>query len=400
MKRLYKNTCIGLAVALMPLAISLTFTSCSDETDVVKAVESGETVSVGIGVRASGMSDLSTTRSYNGDYNAEEGEFIHSLCILVVNVDYDEYWWNGNVTGFTLEKKLEPDLSDDPDAQKGNLSTWYSFYDITAGDKILLAFANWENVVDFENDDDGWAKLLSMKEGDTFTATSYEELTAELSILVDDPASKVDIANGQYIPMSGFEEVYFYHYGVDVAYIPLERLVAKVTLAGQVVDYTEEADYTGENAVTFSCTGGTLSGTNDKVWLFHYYYDDFYFADESYPTEATDYDGTAQLSLATNPTINMNGGIVNLGTFYVNETVLTQYASHFSLQWGLNSTKLGRNLTFGATTNAGVLQRNSVMPLVFSWDYDSTGVVVNAWIELTEEEIIYDPNSSSVGDIT
>ncbi len=399
MKGTYKKIRIGLVAALMPLALSLTFTSCSQESEM-EVVKTGDKVSVRIGVKADSMTDLGSTRSYNEDYNAEEGEFIHSLCIFVINVDYeDEY--SQNVTGFTLEAKIEPDLKDDPDAQKGNLASWYSFFDITAGDKILLAFANWEYVVNTEDENDGWAKLLSMKEGDSFDATSFDGLTAELSILVDDPASKVDIANGQYIPMSGIEEVYFWHYGdLDVGYIPLERLVAKVTLAGQIVDYTEDVDNYAENAVTYTCTSGTLSNTNDKVWLFHYYYDDFYFADETYPTSATDYDGTASLSLVTNPTISINGGTVNLGTFYVNETVLTQYASHFSLQWDLSSTDTERqNLKFGANTNAGVLQRNSVLPLVFSWDYDYTGVVVNAWVELTGEEIYYDPSNQSGGNI-
>ncbi len=395
MKGTHRKIRIGLVAALAPLALFPAFTSCSEGSEM-EVVNTGERVSVRIGAKAGGMTDIVSTRSYNDDYNAEEGEFINSLCILVINVDYDEYW---DVSGFTLETKIEPDLSDDPDAQKGNLASWYSLFDITAGYKILLAFANWENVVNLEDESDGWAKLLNMKEGDSFTATTYDGLTAELSILVDDPASKVDIANGKYIPMSGIMDAYFWHNGyLDEAYIPLERLVAKVTLSGQIVDYTdtEGTDYTGENAVTYTCTGGTLSETNDKVWLFHYYYDDFYFADDTYPRSADDYVGTATLSLATNPTITTNGGTANLGTFYVNETVLTQYASHFNLHWGLSGTD-GKNLNFVANTNAGVLQRNSVMPLAFSWDYDYTGVVVNAWVELTGEEIYYDPSNQSSG---
>ncbi|WP_455636776.1 hypothetical protein [Parabacteroides sp.] len=73
----------------------------------------------------------------NGDRLALEGEFINTLCVFIVN-EKD-----------VVEAKLKPDLTNDPKASEGNLSSWTSdVLQITDGEKTIYAFANCEGLID------------------------------------------------------------------------------------------------------------------------------------------------------------------------------------------------------------------------------------------------------------
>ena len=85
-----------------------------------------------------GISDASLpaqTKAGEVDTDPLEGELIHSLVVFIVN------------TNGTIEKKFQPDLSSDAEAQAGNLTRWSSgTFQITGGTKTIYAFANWESL--------------------------------------------------------------------------------------------------------------------------------------------------------------------------------------------------------------------------------------------------------------
>lgn len=85
-----------------------------------------------------GISNISQSLQTKADAPAAlPGEQIHSLVVFIVNTD-------GKV-----EKKFQPNLSNDSKAQDGELTSWKSGpFEITGGAKRIYAFANWESLKD------------------------------------------------------------------------------------------------------------------------------------------------------------------------------------------------------------------------------------------------------------
>ncbi|MCD8135218.1 MAG: hypothetical protein LUH01_04385 [Parabacteroides gordonii] len=83
-----------------------------------------------------GISNISQSLQTKADAPAAlPGEQIHSLVVFIVNTD-------GKV-----EKKFQPNLSNDSKAQDGELTSWKSGpFEITGGAKRIYAFANWESL--------------------------------------------------------------------------------------------------------------------------------------------------------------------------------------------------------------------------------------------------------------
>ncbi|WP_278630604.1 hypothetical protein [Parabacteroides goldsteinii] len=70
------------------------------------------------------------------DENALDGEQIHSLAVLIVNNSTQK-----------IEKKFLPDLTNDKNALKGELTSWSSEeFRLPQGTKRIYAFANWESL--------------------------------------------------------------------------------------------------------------------------------------------------------------------------------------------------------------------------------------------------------------
>lgn len=85
-----------------------------------------------------GVSDASKSlQTKAADANALPGEQINSLVVFIVNA-------SGKI-----EKKFQPNLAGDEQAQKGELTSWKSgSFEITGGPKKIYAFANWESIKD------------------------------------------------------------------------------------------------------------------------------------------------------------------------------------------------------------------------------------------------------------
>ena len=112
------------------------------------------------------------------DKNALPGEQIHSLAVLIVNNSTQK-----------IEKKFLPDLTNDENALKGELTSWSSEeFRLPQGTKRIYAFANWESL-----QDEMLNAVIAAEEGN-----EMPKLPEEVSW----PESGFDPEKGVYLPMS------------------------------------------------------------------------------------------------------------------------------------------------------------------------------------------------------
>lgn len=112
------------------------------------------------------------------DENALEGEQIHSLVVLIVNNSTQK-----------IEKKSLPDLTNDENAKKGELTSWTSEeFQLPQGTKRIYAFANWESL-----QDEMLNAVIAAEEGDEMPMLPEE---------VSWPEGGFDPEKGVYLPMS------------------------------------------------------------------------------------------------------------------------------------------------------------------------------------------------------
>lgn len=115
------------------------------------------------------------------DDNALSGEQIHSLAVLIVNNSTQK-----------IEKKFLPDLTNDKNALKGELTSWSSEeFRLPQGTKRIYAFANWESL-----QDEMLNAVIAAEEGN-----EMPKLPEEVSW----PDGGFDPENRVYLPMSYFE---------------------------------------------------------------------------------------------------------------------------------------------------------------------------------------------------
>ncbi|MCD8301454.1 MAG: fimbrial protein, partial [Prevotellaceae bacterium] len=231
-----------MALAALPLLASSLLLSCKDGEEEIASSNGDGEASVSVHISVGEIGDLNATRANTNVSSApEDGELINTLCVFIVD------------SNNKIEMKIQPDLSG-TEADGGNLEEYRSDIEIlSAGTKTIYAFANWDNV-----GSENWDKLMAKEEGGNIS-------NEDLQFLVDDPASKVDIANHKYIPMSGKATVTVtenYSYTQTIS-VKLTRLVGKVW--AKVKLYEDNYSST-TNEVTV--TGFTFSGTADNVWLF------------------------------------------------------------------------------------------------------------------------------------
>lgn len=114
------------------------------------------------------------------DDNALKGEQIHSLAVLIVNNSTQK-----------IEKKFLPDLTNDKNALKGELTSWSEEFRLPQGTKRIYAFANWESL-----QDEMLNAVIAAEEGN-----EMPKLPEEVSW----PDGGFDPENRVYLPMSYFE---------------------------------------------------------------------------------------------------------------------------------------------------------------------------------------------------
>lgn len=188
------------------------------------------------------------TKAYGGDTYANAHEFIHSLCLFVVNEQGQ------------IEKKIYPqDLTTThPEATDGNLLNWTSpNFKIPEGTKTIYAFANWETAGSTE-----WNAIIAK--------TDQDQLTEDMLRIAVDLNRKIDFANKKFIPMSGKTTVTLAANADRNIPIALTRLVSRVEIrltnkhAGNLEMSAESMGHFAD-AVTLFENWGTVSGRTKTI---------------------------------------------------------------------------------------------------------------------------------------
>ncbi len=292
--------------------------ACSDGDDV--ATLSGPQP-VRLHVSADLLGDLNASRAT--DPYAEQGEFMNTLCVFVVDA-------RG-----TIEAKFGPDILDTyEEARTGDLTDWTSDeLTLEVGEKTVYAFANWNNTGSEE-----WAALIAKGVGESIS-------DEDLHFVVVDPAAKVDIENGSYIPMSGKATVTI---GADLNHsnqlisVELDRLVGRVTISVQ--------GESGEDAQAVTIESLSFTGWADNVPMMS---DD---EGEYYIALGNGY--SAELSVEVGV-----GETVEIASFYVNETARESGGFDITMQ-----TDRYEGTGYTATTTTTEIPRNCLLPLTLTLD--------------------------------
>ena len=251
------------------------------------------------------------TKAYGGDTYANEHEFIHSLCLFVVNEQGQ------------IEKKIYPkDLESTSPADQGNLLNWTSpHFEIPEGTKTVYAFANWETAGSTE-----WNAIIAK--------TDQDQLTEDMLRIAVDLNGKIDLTSEtkKFIPMSGKTTVTLAANADRNIPITLTRLVSRVEIRltnKHTNDLTMSEESMGNfaDAVTLFENWGTVSGRTKTI------------------------ERTGTISA-----IAQNGS--DSWVFYVNET---KGSDPFSIKMTLG----GRE--YNTPTQRTDLPRNSVYHLVFTY---------------------------------
>ena len=272
-----------------------------------------------------GAAETAETRAEHGDENAVEGEFIHSLHLFIVGRDTEN-----NVDTIAKHITVTPDSEDltadqKAEAEIGNLPQYATTIDILPGTYTFYAFANMENVTTSDNENME-TKLSALAEGDTWADLS--------SVVIDNPAANVDIANGKYIPMSVSQQFDLSADGQRVS-LSLVRLVAKV-----------RASLRNDRGGEISVTKLEMVGSSSAVSLF--------------PSEQQEAVSENQIiytkDFTESPVTVPNDGEHTFDEFYINET----FDGSFTL-----------NLTIDDHVYEGVLatkdiKRNHVLPVALT----------------------------------
>lgn len=303
------------ALRLLPWLGLAALTGCSMDDDLGDCTSGTSALQVTVSARQEG--DLNARATEGG----QDGEFMHDLCVLFVQGD-------------VVKLKLQPDLSSDASAQKGNLQAW------TSGEQNGLEAGTTYTVYAFANISDYYDKW---SEGGTLSEDDLPE-----NIVIEDPAGNLDFENGKFIPMSAKEEITITAATRAVS-IGLDRLVAKVRMT---VSTTSQDPVTVKNV--------TFSGYADKVSLIEDASLSSVNRDRSYA-----YSNDVQIS---------HGNPEDIPEFYVNET---REGDPFTISV---TTTENQGVTYLATTTRTDLPRNSIYPLTLNLNQSELNITAEVYL--------------------
>lgn len=309
---------------LLPWLCAVPLASCSFDDDIDQGDDN-----------APAMLQLSITAREEGDLNTREGtevgqnsEYMHNLLVLFIQ--------NGKVV-----KKFLPDLSNDEAAKVGNLKTWTSEnFTLTLGTYTVYAFANIDTYYDGQ-----WGSLTGLGDGESLTEKGiYID-----NIVLDDPAAKINFADGKFIPMSAKQQVVVTAATKSIS-IGLDRLVSKIRMS-----------ISGKAST--KVTALSFGGYADKITLF-----------SEKPLEGEAYSTTKTITVPEGGWSLDNDGKLMIPDFYVNSSP----AGHpFNVSV---TTDEMNGITYEATTVRGELPRNSIFPLTLQLNDYGLDLAAQCWV--------------------
>lgn len=325
MKTIYYYICFVLGL--------VGFVACSEDNGEFPDVPDGDLCSLTIQL---GAVNNQETR-VGGDDNALDGEFINSLWVFITDD-------NG-----VVEKKLtlaegSTSTVSPSTAAGGNILEWrHTIEDLPVGEKLIYAFANMEAVSTVEENQNMSTLLSGIQEGANLS-------TAVDGLVINNPASTVNIASGQYIPMSLKEEVTVT--GDQTIRVELVRLVGRVNI-----------QLTNSKASSVFVRNFTMSNFADRVALM-----------PEGNAEEVEFNQTYSTFSADDPQEITNNS-VHTFSFYVNETKNANATTGFSI--GLE-TDDGKK--YSATTTRTAIPRNNILPLNLTISESDLNLEVTAYI--------------------
>lgn len=316
-----KSLFFGITFGLLTI-LGMSACSSADEETVTDGKLHGITLQLGPG-------GVRETRSYGGDVNANEHEFIHSLHVFIVDNASNAVEW-----------ATHDDFTGDTDAAVGNLiQKAYSDLTLAAGAKTIYAFANMENVY-FT---DGSTATVDNRLDAITTASGSGALTDLSEEIVSDPAGSIDFTNGKYIPMCIVETATLSTNSQTLT-VEMERLVCRV-----------DFNVTNNRSEPITLTSLTMQPLYATVGLF-----------ESTPNTSDDRSTTKTIVTSASP-VTIAAGSNQLFSFYVNATEVSDATTPFTFTIALD----GETDPYTGTTTATSLPRNSILPVTANFsDYE------------------------------
>lgn len=316
---------------LLPWLCAVPLASCSFDDDIDQGGDGTATLQLSITAREEG--DLNT----RADEVGTNGEYMHNLCVLIVD--------GTNV----VTKKLLPNTDDEfvgnTAAQQGNLKSWVSDpFTLPEGTYTVYAFANIDTYYD-----NLWGSLTGLQSGASLTTLNVDID----NIVLEDPAAKLNFAEGKFIPMSAKQTVVVTAATKSIS-IGLDRLVSKIRMS-----------ISGKAST--KVTALSFGGYADKITL---------FSDKT--LEGATYTTTKNITVPGDGTLKADGtgatGTLVIPDFYVNSSP----ADH---KFNVSVTTDEMNgITYEATTARDELPRNSIFPLTLQLNDYGLDLAAQCWV--------------------
>lgn len=316
---------------LLPWLCAVPLASCSFDDDIDQGGDGTATLQLSITAREEG--DLNT----RADEVGTNGEYMHNLCVLIVD--------GTNVVTKKLLPNTDDEFAGNTAAQQGNLKSWVSDpFTLPEGTYTVYAFANIDTYYD-----NLWGSLTGLQSGASLTTLNVDID----NIVLEDPAAKLNFAEGKFIPMSAKQTVVVTAATKSIS-IGLDRLVSKIRMSISGKANTK-------------VTALSFGGYADKITL---------FSDKT--LEGATYTTTKNITVPGDGTLKADGtgttGTLVIPDFYVNSSP----ADH---KFNVSVTTDEMNgITYEATTVRGELPRNSIFPLTLQLNDYGLDLAAQCWV--------------------
>lgn len=312
---------------LLPWLCAVPLASCSFDDDIDQGGDGTATLQLSITAREEG--DLNT----RADEVGTNGEYMHNLCVLIVD--------GTNVVTKKLLPNTDDEFAGNTAAQQGNLKSWVSDpFTLPEGTYTVYAFANINTYYD-----NLWGSLTGLQSGASLTTLNVDID----NIVLEDPAAKLNFAEGKFIPMSAKQQVVVTAATKSIS-IGLDRLVSKIRMSISGKANTK-------------VTALSFGGYADKITLF-----------SEKPLEGEAYSTTKTINVPEGGWSLDNDGKLMIPDFYVNSSP----AGHpFNVSV---TTDEMNGITYEATTARGELPRNSIFPLTLQLNDYGLDLAAQCWV--------------------
>lgn len=314
---------------LLPWLCAVPLASCSFDDDIDQGDDGTATLQLSITAREEG--DLNTRADEEVGTN---GEYMHNLCVLIVD--------GKNVVTKKLLPNTDDEFAGNTAAQQGNLKSWVSDpFTLPEGTYTVYAFANIDTYYD-----NLWGSLTGLQSGASLTTLNVDID----NIVLEDPAAKLNFAEGKFIPMSAKQTVVVTAATKSIS-IGLDRLVSKIRMS-----------ISGKAGA--KVTALSFGGYADKIGLFS----DTQVDGINYDREYSVVEGEGSQVQLT------NDGTYQFADFYVNSSPAD---NKFNVRV---TTDEMSGVTYEATTARGELPRNSIFPLTLQLNDYGLDLEAQCWV--------------------